>query len=155
MTNSKDEPPFRIFTERKVYEDCSVFIYCDTRKLKKYGWPMGRTWVKGATKAELKTLGLEVYQTCNCNGTWFYQVDEAKAEEILRLWKNELGECCTCGKALTLADVLAAEFLKECEVCNAKRAKQWMQALNGENGAKLAAAVAGDGEDRAVTGARY
>lgn len=81
MTESK---PFHIITEKKVYQDCSIHIYCDTRKLKRYGWPDGKTWVSGTTKAELKELGLEVYQTCNCNCVWCYQVDEAKAEAILQ-----------------------------------------------------------------------
>lgn len=78
------QAPFGIVTEKWVYERCSVELYVDERKLKKYGWPAGKTWVVGATKAELKKLGLEVFQTCNCNGTWHYMVDEAKAEAILR-----------------------------------------------------------------------
>lgn len=77
------KPLFYIKSERAVYEECSWNLYVDERKLKSKGWPEGKTWVSGLRKNEFKKIGLEVFDTCNCNGTWHYLVDEAKAKKIL------------------------------------------------------------------------
>jgi len=79
---------FSIITEKFVYEMCSIHIYMPQRKLKSKGWPEGKTWIVGMIKTELKKLGLEVFDTCNINGSWHYLVDEAKAVAILEKENN-------------------------------------------------------------------
>ena len=74
---------FSIITKKYVYQMCTQFIHFPQRKLKYKGWPEGKTWVEGMKKADLKKIGLEVFDTCNIDGTWHYLVDEAKAVAIL------------------------------------------------------------------------
>ena len=75
---------FTIVTKNWVYEMCSQFLHIPERNLKYKGWPEGKTWIAGMKKIELKKLGLEVFDTCNCNGKWHYLVDEDKAIALLK-----------------------------------------------------------------------